>query len=164
MRPSSPAPLLLLLPVLALGGPGGASSPPTGTPAATGTDPAGPAGEAKPAAKPAKTPAKKPAKKAPKKPAKKKAPAPAAKPSTAASPAAPAPAPAAETPRPAAAKDNFRKVNACPSTERNTGPCPGYEVEHVTPLACGGADSPGNMRWRTAGAGGSKGSPACKTP
>lgn len=26
---------------------------------------------------------------------------------------------------------------------------PGYVVDHVVPLACGGADAPGNMQWQT---------------
>jgi 5-methylcytosine-specific restriction endonuclease McrA len=65
--------------------------------------------------------------------------------------------------RSATAKENFRKVNACPSTGRNTGPCPGYEVDHVTPLACGGADSPGNMQWLSTSANRSKDSRGCKT-
>lgn len=29
---------------------------------------------------------------------------------------------------------------------------PGYVVDHIIPLACGGADSPGNMQWQTAAA------------
>lgn len=43
----------------------------------------------------------------------------------------------------------FRKATPCPSTGRRSGACPGYEVDHVTPLACGGADVPGNMQWLT---------------
>ncbi len=26
---------------------------------------------------------------------------------------------------------------------------PGYVIDHVKPLECGGADSPGNMQWQT---------------
>jgi hypothetical protein len=26
---------------------------------------------------------------------------------------------------------------------------PGHVVDHVIPLACGGADAPGNMQWQT---------------
>lgn len=26
---------------------------------------------------------------------------------------------------------------------------PGYVIDHVVPLACGGADSPSNMQWQT---------------
>ena len=28
---------------------------------------------------------------------------------------------------------------------------PGHVVDHMVPLACGGADSPGNMQWQTVG-------------
>jgi len=28
---------------------------------------------------------------------------------------------------------------------------PGHVVDHVVPLACGGADSPSNMQWLTVG-------------
>jgi hypothetical protein len=27
---------------------------------------------------------------------------------------------------------------------------PGYVIDHIVPLACGGADSPSNMQWQTA--------------
>jgi hypothetical protein len=95
------------------------------------------------------------AKKAPaKKPPPKKAP---PKPTLEAEniPAAPA--------RPSSARENFRKANPCPSTGRSSGSCPGYEVEHMNPPACGGADSPGNMQWVQASATRKKGSPECKT-
>ncbi|PYT16042.1 MAG: HNH endonuclease [Acidobacteria bacterium] len=26
---------------------------------------------------------------------------------------------------------------------------PGFVVDHIVPLECGGADSPGNMQWQT---------------
>ena len=26
---------------------------------------------------------------------------------------------------------------------------PGHVVDHIVPLACGGADEPGNMQWQT---------------
>lgn len=29
------------------------------------------------------------------------------------------------------------------------GACPGYVIDHVTPLKRGGADSPSNMQWQT---------------
>jgi hypothetical protein len=29
------------------------------------------------------------------------------------------------------------------------GACPGYVVDHVTPLKRGGADKPSNMQWQT---------------
>lgn len=33
---------------------------------------------------------------------------------------------------------------------------PGYIVDHVVPLACGGADAPSNMQWQTKAAGKAK--------
>ncbi len=72
-------------------------------------------------------------------------------------------APPAPTARPSSAKENFRKANPCPSTGRSSGSCPGYEVEHMNPPACGGADSPGNMQWVPASATRKKGAPGCKT-
>lgn len=41
----------------------------------------------------------------------------------------------------------FRTLYACPSTGRHVGACPGWAVDHVVPLACGGIDAPGNMQW-----------------
>jgi hypothetical protein len=51
--------------------------------------------------------------------------------------------------RSAHAKGEFRKSNPCPSTGRPTGACPGYVIDHVTPLKRGGADAPYNMQWQT---------------
>ena len=28
-------------------------------------------------------------------------------------------------------------------------PCPGYIIDHVTPLCAGGSDKPTNMQWQT---------------
>jgi hypothetical protein len=39
--------------------------------------------------------------------------------------------------------------------------CPGYEVDHRIPLACGGADQPGNMQWLTRQANRKKGDLGC---
>ncbi len=41
------------------------------------------------------------------------------------------------------ARSAFRRVYPCPTTGETTGSCPGYEVDHVVPLACGGRDAPG---------------------
>lgn len=60
-----------------------------------------------------------------------------------------------------AQKDAFRKNSPCPSTGSTTGACPGYEVDHVNPLACGGADSPGNMQWLTKDDNRHKGAAGC---
>jgi hypothetical protein len=51
--------------------------------------------------------------------------------------------------RSAAAKDAFKRQHPCPSTGRGTGACPGYGIDHVRPLAVGGADAPSNMQWQT---------------
>ena len=48
-----------------------------------------------------------------------------------------------------AAKDDFKRVNPCPATGARSGPCPGYVIDHVKALACGGVDSPANMQWQT---------------
>jgi hypothetical protein len=36
----------------------------------------------------------------------------------------------------------------CPATGAHSGPCGGYVVDHVIPLACGGPDPPNNMQWQ----------------
>jgi len=43
----------------------------------------------------------------------------------------------------------FRKVNACPTTGKFTGPCAGYVVDHIIPLSSFGPDRPDNMQWQT---------------
>jgi hypothetical protein len=48
-----------------------------------------------------------------------------------------------------AARAAFERAHPCPATGRSSGACPGYVVDHVTPLACGGADAPSNMQWET---------------
>jgi len=47
------------------------------------------------------------------------------------------------------AKAAFERQLPCPSTGRTSGRCPGYIVDHVKPLECGGADAPSNMQWQT---------------
>ena len=58
--------------------------------------------------------------------------------------------------RSAAARDAFKRLQPCPSTNRNAGPCPGYVIDHVKPLECGGSDSPSNMQWQTVAEGKAK--------
>lgn len=41
----------------------------------------------------------------------------------------------------------FKKVHPCPATGKTTGACPGWNVDHVISLACGGCDSVGNLQW-----------------
>jgi len=48
-----------------------------------------------------------------------------------------------------AAKAEFMREQPCPSTGKTSGRCPGYVVDHVQALECGGADSPSNMQWQT---------------
>ena len=47
--------------------------------------------------------------------------------------------------RSAAAKHAFEAQSGYPHGR------PGYVVDHKVPLACGGADAPGNMQWQTVG-------------
>ncbi len=51
--------------------------------------------------------------------------------------------------RSTAARNEFQREHPCPSTANASGRCPGYVVDHVNPLECGGADSPTNMQWQT---------------
>lgn len=55
-----------------------------------------------------------------------------------------------------AAKRAFAKLHACPATHQHRLPCPGYVIDHIKPLACGGADAPRNMQWQTIAAGKAK--------
>ena len=43
----------------------------------------------------------------------------------------------------------FRLANPCPSTGQTNGPCKGYVIDRVIPIACGGAEEPANMQWQT---------------
>lgn len=46
-----------------------------------------------------------------------------------------------------AAKAEFRKIHECPSTGRHAGACPGWQVDHVIPLASCGCDIVENLQW-----------------
>ena len=48
------------------------------------------------------------------------------------------------------ARAAFLKAEPCPVTGKARGACPGYVVDHIIPLACGGLDHPSNMQWQTA--------------
>jgi len=47
--------------------------------------------------------------------------------------------------RSSAARAEFQRAHPCPSTGRSSGACPGYVVDHVTPLKRGGADKPSTI-------------------
>lgn len=53
------------------------------------------------------------------------------------------------TTRSAQARAAFKKQYPCPTTGRPRGACPGWVIDHVQPLACGGPDHPANMAWQT---------------
>jgi hypothetical protein len=55
-----------------------------------------------------------------------------------------------------AAKDAFKREQPCPATGKGSGPCPGYVIDHIVPLACGGPDAPSNMQWQTVAEGKAK--------
>lgn len=55
----------------------------------------------------------------------------------------------AKTPRSSSAKTAFKKMQPCPATGSSKGSCPGFVIDHVVPLDCGGADAPENMQWQT---------------
>jgi len=63
--------------------------------------------------------------------------------------------------RSSSARNEFRNYNPCPATGKTKGACPGWHVDHIVPLACGGADKPYNMQWLTAKQNLSKGSMGC---
>jgi hypothetical protein len=44
---------------------------------------------------------------------------------------------------------SFKRSHPCPSTGQRTGRCPGYVIDHIRPLVCGGEDAPANMQWQT---------------
>lgn len=52
--------------------------------------------------------------------------------------------------RNAAQRAAFVQQHPCPATGKNTGPCPGFVVDHIEPLCAGGPDTPSNMQWQTA--------------
>jgi hypothetical protein len=55
----------------------------------------------------------------------------------------------AEQHRSQKAKAIFKHSHPCPATGRTKGSCPDYIIDHIKPLACGGADHPSNMQWQT---------------
>lgn len=57
--------------------------------------------------------------------------------------------PAEATVRSEKAKATFKYLNPCPVNGHQRGACPGYVIDHIKALACGGLDVPGNMQWQT---------------
>jgi hypothetical protein len=49
--------------------------------------------------------------------------------------------------RSAAVLRAFQKRWACPSTGMHSGACPGWAIDHVVPLSCGGLDAVSNLQW-----------------
>lgn len=43
----------------------------------------------------------------------------------------------------------FVRQVPCPATGKTSGPCPGYEVDHITPMCRGGPDTVANLQWLT---------------
>lgn len=42
--------------------------------------------------------------------------------------------------------NDFKHIHPCP-VDNKTGACPGWAIDHVIPLACGGCDAVYNMQW-----------------
>lgn len=51
--------------------------------------------------------------------------------------------------RSGSARHQFMQDSPCPANGNTKGRCPGYIIDHVMPLACGGADAVGNLQWQT---------------
>ena len=41
----------------------------------------------------------------------------------------------------------FQKLHPCPATGKTSGACPGWQKDHVVPLASCGCDAVDNMQW-----------------
>ena len=41
----------------------------------------------------------------------------------------------------------YKKFHPCPATGLSTGICPGWQMNHIIPLASGGCDSVTNLAW-----------------
>jgi hypothetical protein len=47
-----------------------------------------------------------------------------------------------------AVRQQFKNLHPCPSTGQSKGRCPGWIIDHIEALACGGADAVYNMMWQ----------------
>jgi len=45
---------------------------------------------------------------------------------------------------------DFQRLYPCPSTGKGTGSCPGWQINHVIPLAACGCDQMENLQWMPA--------------
>lgn len=43
--------------------------------------------------------------------------------------------------------EQFVRIWPCPSTGKASVTCPGWAIDHVIPLVCGGADAIHNLQW-----------------
>lgn len=43
--------------------------------------------------------------------------------------------------------NTYKRLHPCPVTGSTTGACPGWQINHVIPLASGGCDAVSNMMW-----------------
>lgn len=43
--------------------------------------------------------------------------------------------------------EEYQQIHPCPSTGSTSGKCPGWALDHVIPLACGGCDAIENLQW-----------------
>ncbi len=41
----------------------------------------------------------------------------------------------------------FQRIYPCPANGQPAGACPGWYLDHVVPLVCGGCDSMENLQW-----------------
>lgn len=55
--------------------------------------------------------------------------------------------PGAPESRHASVLSAFKREHPCPATGASAGPCPGWVLDHVLPLACGGADAVINLQY-----------------
>jgi 5-methylcytosine-specific restriction endonuclease McrA len=55
---------------------------------------------------------------------------------------------ASDSSRSRAVRAEFVRLHPCPATLK-PGPCPGWQVDHVTPLCLGGLDATENLAWMT---------------
>lgn len=53
--------------------------------------------------------------------------------------------------RSSAVRTAFMRAHPCPVTGISAGPCAGWQIDHVIPLACGGCDSVSNLQWLPVG-------------